>query len=202
MWITAGGVRCSGYGGAVHASPRRSVGLRRVLAVAALVSVLGAGCLTGCTSPTPAPTPTGFATAEEAFAAAEATYRAYVDALNQVDLADPATFEEVYSWTTGDANASERKSLSQMHADGWTVSGASRVLEVLPDETMASKVSAVACVDVSDTQVADAEGKSMVAADRPRGFALLLTFQPQPSSPYGLQIVSSTAIEDLRCDFG
>ncbi len=50
-----------------------------------------------------------FASEEEAFAAAEETYRAYVDALNQVDLSDPETFEAVYAWTTGDANADERK---------------------------------------------------------------------------------------------
>ena len=54
-----------------------------------------------------------FATEEEAFAAAEETYREYVDALNQVDLSDPETFEAVYAWTTGDANAKERERSSQ-----------------------------------------------------------------------------------------
>ncbi len=86
--------------------------LRRVAAVTvalAMVVPLATGC-----QPDPAPSPTGpaFATEEEAFAAAEETYRAYVDALNQVDLSDPETFEAVYAWTTGDANASERKTLS------------------------------------------------------------------------------------------
>ena len=76
----------------------------------ALAIVLGMA--TGC-QPEPEPSPTGpvFATEEEAFAAAEETYRAYVDALNQVDLSDPETFEAVYAWTTGDANAGERTSL-------------------------------------------------------------------------------------------
>ncbi|MET0860918.1 MAG: hypothetical protein ABW091_07810, partial [Microbacterium sp.] len=68
--------------------------------------VLASAALSGCTpQPAPTPTPTGFATEDEAFAAAEETYRAYVDALNQVDLSDPETFEPVYAWTTGEANA-------------------------------------------------------------------------------------------------
>src|SRR6188768_3952981 len=94
---------------------------------------------TGCFAPPdPEPTPL-FSSEEEAFAAAEATYRAYVDALNQVDLSDPETFEEVYAWTTGEANAGARKSFSQMHADGWIVGGESQVTKVEPIESDLSK---------------------------------------------------------------
>ncbi len=75
---------------------RRTAGLLIALAIATTVSA--------CTpEPAPTPTPTGFASEDEAFRAAEETYRAYVDALNAVDLADPATFEPVFAWTTGDA---------------------------------------------------------------------------------------------------
>ncbi|HOQ22628.1 MAG TPA: hypothetical protein PLN62_09415, partial [Microbacterium sp.] len=60
-------------------------------------ALLALALVTGCApEPAPTPTPTGFASDDEAFAAAEATYRAYVDALNAVDLSDPATFEPVY----------------------------------------------------------------------------------------------------------
>ena len=72
-------------------------------AVLACVLITTTGCFA---QPDPEPTPL-FSSEEEAFAAAEATYRAYVDALNQVDLSDPETFEEVYAWTTGDANADD-----------------------------------------------------------------------------------------------
>ncbi len=77
-----------------------------------LGTILLLGVLTGCgaagepRASTPAPL---FSSEAEAFAAAEATYRAYVDALNQVDLSDPETFEAVYAWTTGDANATDRE---------------------------------------------------------------------------------------------
>ncbi len=79
---------------------------RSAAVVVALAVTLGA---TAC-QPEPTPTPTGpaFASEDEAFAAAEETYRAYVDALNQVDLSDPETFEAVYAWTTGEANAGEK----------------------------------------------------------------------------------------------
>ena len=100
--------------------------LPRVIA-ATLALALVAG-MAAC-QPEPQPTPGGpvFATEEEAFAAAEETYRAYVDALNQVDLSDPETFEAVYAWTTGELNATTGKTLSRgMHAEGVTVSGASQ----------------------------------------------------------------------------
>lgn len=69
----------------------------------AVGAVLAVVLVSGCTpTPEPTPTPTGFANEEEAFRAAEETYRAYVDALNEVDLADPATFEPLFVWTTGE----------------------------------------------------------------------------------------------------
>src|SRR3546814_3928687 len=81
----------------------------RALAVLALVGAAATGCVG-----TPEPretTPTPLSDAE-AFAAAEETYRAYVDALNQVDLSDPATFEPVYALTTGDLNSQDRRNFS------------------------------------------------------------------------------------------
>ncbi len=95
--------------------------MRSRLSVIVAASALAAALLSGCTGePAPVVSTPSFATEDEAFAAAEQTYRNYVDALNQVDLSDPATFEPVYAWTTGDANARARETFSQMHADGWT----------------------------------------------------------------------------------
>ena len=106
--------------------------LRRVAALAFGLTII-AGLGTGCQSePAPSPTAPVFSSEEEAFAAAEQTYRAYVEALNQVDLSDPATFEAVYAWTTGAANAGARESFSTMHADGWVVVGDSVVEATRP----------------------------------------------------------------------
>ena len=122
------------------------------LAPVALVLALVTGMATGCfAQPEPEETPP-FASEEEAFAAAEETYRAYVDALNQVDLSDPETFEDVYAWTTGDANAGARESFSQMHADGWVVSGAIGSHTIEPESLSKADrnvVQLAVCLDVS-----------------------------------------------------
>ncbi|KRB37771.1 hypothetical protein [Microbacterium sp. Root180] len=172
-----------------------------------LLAVAGLGlavALAGCTpAPTDAdPTPR-FASEAEAFAAAEATYREYVKALNEVDLSDPETFEGVYAWTTGEANAGERKTLSQMHADGWTVSGHTVMADfhglaatVEPEDE--PTVTAVVCSDVSEVRVTDSSGKSMVGPDRRDTYALEVRFVLKEETPT-LLIDSSTAIEDARC---
>lgn len=169
------------------------------LAAAAL-----AVALVGC-APEPAAEPTtGFANEAEAFAAAEETYRAYVDALNQVDLSDPETFEAVYAWTTGDANAGERKSLTQMHADNWSVDG-NTVVDAfhgveydLPNGQVT--VDALVCSDVSGVTVVDSSGMSMVGGERQDVYALEVVFRATEITPTGLSIMSSTAVEDSRCD--
>ncbi|HYP72590.1 MAG TPA: hypothetical protein VEP72_00770 [Microbacterium sp.] len=141
---------------------------RRFAAVAG-ATLVALALTTACTpEPAPTPTPTGFASEEEAFAAAEATYRAYVDALNQVDLSNPATFEPVFELTSGDASNAIRKELSQMHADGWSVSGGTEVDLVQPSsEWPADTVTLAVCADVGSVKLVDASGQSTIGEDRP-----------------------------------
>lgn len=172
--------------------------LASATAVVAVVVVLS-GCVA---EPAPSPTPTApFSSEEEAFAAAEETYRAYVDALNDVDLSDPETFEAVYAWTTGEANADERTNLSAMHGDKWTVSGQTKVINFVGREFLPAAVeivSAVLCSDVSEIDVRDENGKSMVGLDRPDQYALSVDFTAAPTTS-GLQISASKRIEDDAC---
>lgn len=136
-----------------------------VWAGAALALALTTGCVPESV-PSPSPTRTGFASEEEAFAAAEETYRAYVDALNQVDLSDPKTFEPVYALTTGEAYEAIRKDLTTMGGDGWSVSGETRpTLLKLSSYDAGSTVLAV-CVDVSGVDLVDMDGNSVVQPDR------------------------------------
>lgn len=152
--------------------------------------------LTGClgSTPEPAPTPTAvFSSEEEAFAAAEETYRAYVEALNDVDLTEPSTFEPLFAWTTGTLNSETRKTFSEMHADGWVVDGTTLLPLVKP--TMAdggdfSVVEVAVCQDVSGVSVVDAEGRSVVSADRPGVQSMLATLVEAPESPTGYLIES------------
>ena len=147
--------------------------------------------VSGCTpQPRPSPTPTSFATEEEAFAAAEETYRAYVDALNAVDLSDPETFEGVYAWTTGELNAEDRKTFTQMHADGWAVSGDSAAV-LVEARSMGGTASApsttqlAVCVDVGGVSLVDRTGKSVVDADRTNLQSTSVILTPSNSSSTG-----------------
>lgn len=144
--------------------------------------------LAGCAPEQSAPDPTpSFASEAEAFAAAEATYRAYVDALNAVDLSDPETFEGVYAWTTGEANAGERETLSQMHADRWVVDGETRVSLVqetagAPYESQGVVALAV-CLDISEVTVVDNHGQSVVDESRPDMQSMRISLIPVTASP-------------------
>jgi hypothetical protein len=171
-----------------------------------LVAVALAGMLTGCAPASePSPTTTStFADEAQAFAAAEETYRAYVDALNAVDLSDPATFEDVYAWTTGEANVEAREGFTQMHADGWTVSGASTPTVVSPqaiggDQFDTAEVAI--CLDVSEVKLIDTTGASVVGTDRPDVQSMLVTLERTPSTPTGWAISEFSGREGTpACD--
>lgn len=148
-------------------------------------AVLALALTTGCMpEPEPTPSPTGFASEEEAFAAAEETYRAYVDALNQVDLSDPETFEPVYALTTGNFHDDERRLFSEYHAEGYVVTGESAVVLVQPLEWERSVQTATlaTCVDVSGVKLADRSGKSMVSPDRVDVQSTLVTLTASTNS--------------------
>ncbi|MFG6445965.1 hypothetical protein ACFXQA_11915 [Microbacterium sp. P07] len=148
--------------------------------VAAAVLVAVAVSVSGCAAPPePAePTPT-FATEEEAFAAAEQTYRAYVDALNQVDLSDPETFEPVFALTTGDLHSSDRKGLTAYHADEVSLSGVSKLslLERKTADLEAGVVTFAVCLDVSTIALTSSDGQALVDPDRVAVQSLLVSLK-------------------------
>lgn len=167
----------------------------RILVVAALAALL-AGC---AADPAAEPTPTpSFSSEAQAFAAAEATYRAYVDALNQVDLADPETFEAVYAWTTGEANAAAREYLAQLHADGATLVGESRVSSVTQIASTPA-TSLAACLDVQEVDLLDATGRSIVDGSRPDEQSFEVGFVLSRNAPHGLQIDVFRGGDPSRC---
>ena len=179
---------------------RMLVRLASVTLSLALVIAVATGC-----QPEPEPSPSGpaFTTEAEAFAAAEETYRAYVDALNQVDLSDPETFEAVYAWTTGDANAGARESFSEMHAKGWSVRGASRVDRTEPLGAALEKtasVSIVACLNVSDVTLVDADGNSAVAENRPDVQEVRVDTVASRTSSTGLLIADLDGSDEGLCE--
>lgn len=157
------------------------------LAIVALA--VTATLLSGCSGqPAPEATTPAFTSDAQAFAAAEQTYRNYVDALNHVDLSDPKTFEAVYAWTTGNLNAEDRKVFSRMHADGWVVSGDSVVTVAQPraaEGQITSTVELAVCVNVSAVALVDSSGASMVDASRTDLQSTLVSVVISGASPTG-----------------
>lgn len=136
--------------------------------------------LAGC-SPAPSPTPTptaAFASEEEAFAAAEETYRAYTDAFNEVDLSKPESFEPVFELSSGDFNAADRRTLSKLHAESYSFTGQIKLVdfEGISSDPPFEQVVANVCVDVSGSDVVDESGSSVTDANRPDLNPLRVTF--------------------------
>ena len=165
--------------------------------------VLAGGATTACAGdPAPEPTKTpAFASEEEAFAAAEATYRLYNEAVNSGDLADPTTFETVYELSTGDVQSSVKETLSEFHAEGLTDSVKTNSLSFTPEKATLDpvRIDALVCTDVSKVEAHDSSGKSVIASSRPDTQALQVGFE-RGDSPTGLILASSVAAEGSSCD--
>ncbi|MGB3375379.1 MAG: hypothetical protein WBA87_09585 [Microbacterium sp.] len=163
--------------------------------------LLALGMLAACTpEPEPKPTKTAlFSSDEEAFAAAEETYRAYTDAVNSVDTADPETFESVYAWLTGTALAPEKESLTLYHAESLTKTGLSTFDSFSPISNTANEIVAQLCLDTGDVDLVASDGKSALPSERAPRHGRKVIFVPASTST-GLQIASSQEpASDFTC---
>lgn len=156
--------------------------------------------LVGCTPDTPpssTPTP-AFSSEEEAFAAAEATYRKFTARLGEVDTTDPSTFEPLFDLSSGEFEAADRKAYSAMHANRITVQGPTTVASFVGTVANApfKTIEADVCLDVSHVMVKDADGNSQVDPDRPDVYALEVTFVRHGKQ---LTIDSASKISDAQC---
>lgn len=156
--------------------------------------------LSGC-SPSPAPTPTptaAFASEEEAFAAAEETYRAYIDELNRVDVGEPETLDGLFTLTSGDFEAADRKTFSELRAAGYSLTGETTVAEFrgMSADIFTGEVVAAVCVDVSRSDIVDQDGASMTPPNRPDLNPLRVTFATNHGR---LSIDHAARKEDTPC---
>lgn len=160
------------------------------------------GMLSACApeaDPTPIPTKTAaFATDEEAFAAAEETYRAYISDLNETDLRNDDTFEPVYSWLAASALSSERENLSYYHAEQLTRVGETAFDSFAPVSRSANGIVANLCLDVSGVDLLDVHNQSVLPEDRVNRRALKVTFVPA-NTPTHLKIASNHQPESFEC---
>lgn len=132
----------------------------------------------GCSpAPTGSPNRDARSLEEKSSAKAEEVYRSYIDASNEIDLADPATFEAVAEFTTERFHADALSSLTARYESGHVVRGkmkvgSFRVMTVLPD----LNVEATACLDVSQVTMVDRHGESVLAEGAPGFFEMYLQF--------------------------
>ena len=165
---------------------------------AAALSVMLVLALAGCTTSDavePTPTP-GFASEEEAFAAAEETYRAYVDAVN-ARREDPAA-ENPQHFLIGSALEADIDTQRLLDESDVRIVGPNTLttFEGLSSAEDMMNVTAVACVDASTSQVVNEQGQNVTPADRDTSVALDVTFLLVDGE---LMISESTVSQDRTC---
>lgn len=174
--------------------------IRRITVAASLALAAAAmgGCAGPASPPPPEPAPL-FASDEEAFAAAEATYRAYVAASNRIDVGDPKSFEPVFDLTGGSLNAADRKTLAGMYADGYRTGGQMVIDKVVPREVslLRGEVSLDVCLYVGDAYLYDVNGVSVVDAARNPFQALTVSFSPGLPGETVLRAIQIEPSEEL-----
>lgn len=138
--------------------------------------------LTGCATPTPMPTAPPapseapvFASDEEALAAAEEAYGAYMSAADEVIRGGGLSPELVEPYLSADLYQRDRESFEQFADNGWTGTGQATFTMRLQDFDSHVVISYV-CDDYSQTDVVNGRGESVVDPNRTRRFPHEVTF--------------------------
>ena len=150
------------------------------------------GC-DGSPGPSPSTSTPLFADEAEAFAAAEATYRAYIDAVNLANEGREGT--DTQSFLIGEALEAESDSQRQMDDAGTHISGVLKVATFAPLDYDTDKGTATAgvCLDISETSIRDANDMDVTPSGRPSLVPLIIGFQTHGRE---LRISSTQPAED------
>jgi hypothetical protein len=158
------------------------------IAALALVSA-AALVLVGCTpaphpttSPKPAATPV-FRSDAEALAAAEKAYRAYSEVADQILADGGVNPDRIDAVTTGELRKEEHQGSSAFRSKGYREVGSAKVIAITLQSanTAATKNSKAAvttyvCLDVSNLDVRDSTGRSVVSPERATHLSYEVTF--------------------------
>ena len=169
--------------------------MRRLLLAAGAVAILVAisGCDAADPRVTPAPTPSAtpvFASDEEALAAAEAAYAAYLavsDAIVQEGGAKP---ERIAPHVTEEQLPATLDGFKAFVDGGLRSTGASAFDGMTIAQFDETTIDAYVCLDITNVRIIDATGTDVTRADRDNRLPLELGFEV---SPTGLLIARSDA---------
>lgn len=149
----------------------------RLLAAVGVTTLL---VFDGCTSPPPGPTSnatsTPSATPTPAYtpgvdpdadvAAAIAAYEAYVEAENQVAIADRSTWDPLLDLIVGEMRDGTLETLMSMAEDGTTLTGGALILSAAVAGQDSERVVLDVCLDIGSTDIVGADGASLVSPTR------------------------------------
>ncbi len=156
--------------------------------------------LSGCVAPAPEPTPTStavFASEDEAFAAAEETYRAYVDAGNARDE-DPHSQPDPQSFLVGEALEADIDANRKFAEVGLRIVGTSAIVAVNPimADLDTGETTIRVCMDDSRTRVLNDAGEDVTRADRDATTELEVSLLQVGTT---LRIDGMQAVESAAC---
>ena len=154
------------------------------IAAVAIGVMLLSGCLPQQPTAPPPPEPTAapiFASDEEALAAATAAYAAYVKLADQVFVEGGTDPERLAKVATGNFAAASIAGFEDIEKKGWRSTGGTTfdgvTLQRLDPTSGAEAVMTVyLCEDVSEVDVVDSVGVSVVSLNRPPRTLLEVTF--------------------------
>lgn len=161
-------------------------------AIVALLIVALAAC-TPEAAPAPPPSPSVVSSEDAAFAAAEATYRAYVDAVN-ARRADPDSPLDPESLLTAAALIDHQKTEELLESRGLTIDGPS-VVRSASHVKHSGQVRLIVCLDATRTSVLDASGRDVTPKLRAEVVAIDVRF----ASRDGSMLIAGATTADAEC---
>lgn len=171
---------------------RRRLSLAAALVAGAVMTVGLSGCFGEAPAASVTPSATGFASDEEAYAAAEQTYRDFIEALNLEGEGRVGPKPEEY--LTGEALDDKRAGYAENEAKGIHIEGRSFVAGYESVSRTGDEIRAKACEDISATRIIDASGNDITTSDRSNRAAYNIIFQVD-----GTQILISSLRTFARC---
>jgi len=162
--------------------------LPAALAITLIVLVL-AGCRTPDPVVTPQPEPTStplFASDEEALAAAEEAYAAYLAVSDQILAEGGANPERAYQYLTEQMQAKEVEGIQLYIDSGWHSTGMttfdSLSVQQFASERETAELIVYLCVDVAALRIIDSAGSDVTPPSRPDRVPLEVAFVAEGSA--------------------